>query len=159
MRPNPTPLAIRPSDIQRFLSKIDTSDPDGCWSFPSNIAKDGYGRFQLRRRCALAHRVAYWMFIGPIPEDHVVDHTCHNDTTCPGAWDCLHRRCVNPRHLEAVPQRINVLRGQGFAAAYAKRTACKNGHAYTPETIYWFRGARICRVCMRVNHAKRMSKG
>ena len=48
----------------------------------------------------LVHRVSYETWVGPIPDDWVVDHLCSN------------KRCFNPDHLEAVTQRVNIKRAQ-----------------------------------------------
>jgi hypothetical protein len=50
-------------------------------------------------------------------------------------------RCVNPWHLEPVPQAVN--------SARATRTHCKRGHLFTPESVYRNRqGGRQCRTCI-----------
>ena len=46
-----------------------------------------------------AHRVAWELIRGPIPEGLVLDHLCRTSA------------CVNPDHLEPVPQAINMIRG------------------------------------------------
>lgn len=51
-----------------------------------------YGRYKGQQ----AHRYAYELHKGAIPEGHVIHHTCF----------C--KRCVNPDHLEAISQRDNV---------------------------------------------------
>jgi len=75
---------------------------DGCWEWTGNMRK-GYGRFSLTvayktKRDVPAHRVAYETFIGPIPDGLQLDHLCRN------------KGCVNPKHLEPVTCRENLLR-------------------------------------------------
>lgn len=83
------------------------------WTGGSN--SNGYGRVSMGKYAkALVHRVAYERAHGPIPAGLVVDHTCHNLAAraglCAGGPDCLHRKCVNPEHLEAVAQGTNLSR-------------------------------------------------
>lgn len=77
-----------------------------------------------------AHRLAYELEIGPIPEALHLDHLCRNHA------------CVNPWHLKPVTQKINSLRGTGAPAVNAQKTACPQGHAYT---LRW--GRRNCMPC------------
>jgi hypothetical protein len=82
-------------------------EPAACWLWRGTITVDGYGYAGGRS----VHRLAYRLFVGPIPDGLTVDHVCHNrDLTCPGAWECLHKRCVNPSHLEAVTRAENTRR-------------------------------------------------
>lgn len=116
------------------------------------INDQGYAMVRIKGKLHYRHRLAYESAKGPIPDGLVVDHICHNaDEACLGG-PCVHRRCVEPSHLEAVPHRTNSLRGRGMAPARAAQTHCIHGHEYTPENTYVRPsggGRRNCRVCIR----------
>lgn len=97
----------------RFFDYFRKGRADKCWLWRGKVSCDGYG---LIPKCSTrAHRVSYQFFNGPIPPGLVIDHACHNiDPFCPGAIWCLHKRCVNPAHLEAVTNGENVRRWQVF---------------------------------------------
>lgn len=97
----------------RFREKMEPSRT--CWLWVGALAQ-GYGRFWFKGRTRQAHVVAYEHCIGPVPAGCELDHLCRV------------RRCVNPRHVEPVPHRVNVLRGEGWSAAQAKRSMCVEGH-------------------------------
>ncbi|AER25916.1 HNH endonuclease [Mycobacterium phage Cane17] len=78
----------------RFWSKIDASD--GCWLWTGSLTHNGYGRFKVDGKMVRAHRFAYQMMIGDIPEGMELDHR----HTCP-------KRCVNPEHLRLVTHKRN----------------------------------------------------
>lgn len=86
----PAPLS------QRLWSK--TQVGPSCWDWLGAANSDGYPVLWDGKRLTYAHRIAYEMVIGPVPEGFDVDHTCFN------------RRCVNPAHLEAVTHLVNVRR-------------------------------------------------
>lgn len=106
---------------ERLWRYIDKAGPDQCWLW-TGATITGYGTIGLGPRThgnVLAHRAVYAELVGLIPEGYQVDHLCHNaDATCLAGAACQHRRCVNPAHLEAVPQLRNLER-QG--AAYRLR--------------------------------------
>ena len=85
-----------------------------CWLWSFGITKNGYGRISHEGKRRSAHRVSYELFLGPIPEGMTIDHTCHNEAKCAGGLGCLHRRCVNPAHLEAVTMRENLSRSPNW---------------------------------------------
>ena len=61
---------------ERFYSKVEKSD--GCWKWLG--AKDlyGYGRFLFNGNNTQAHRIAWIIVNGDIPEGLHVLHTCDN---------------------------------------------------------------------------------
>lgn len=120
--------------LTTLTKRVARRGDDECWEWEGGVSDSGYGMINIT---VPAHRVAYLLANGEIPDGLVVDHTCRN------------RRCCNPLHLEAVTTQENVLRGTSPAAAHAAKTKCSRGHEYTPENTYWFaaRRTRVCRRC------------
>jgi hypothetical protein len=80
--------------MERALSKIDVGL---CWEWTATVhPKTGYGYFWYNGRTGLAHRFMWEELVGPIPPGYQIDHLC------------LNRKCVNPDHLQCVPQRVNL---------------------------------------------------
>lgn len=125
--------------IERFAEKLRALD-NGCVEWTAYVGKNGYGRFYVDGRGALAHRWSYQFHVGPIPSGLVIDHLCRNT------------RCVNPDHLEAVTASENVRRGTGPQIAverYRAITHCPQGHPYTDENTYRGGRGRTCITCKR----------
>jgi len=75
----------------RFWSKVDKRKGNSCWLWLASISKRGYGNVSkimggLRRNVG-AHRVAWELINGPIPNGLCVLHKCDNPP------------CVRPSHL------------------------------------------------------------
>lgn len=126
----------------RFWARVDKSSSD-CWLWAGKLNNRGYGVLPVGRRSlceartALAHRFAYELLVGPIPEGLQLDHLCRV------------RHCVNPAHLEPVTPRENTRR-----AAPANKTHCKYKHKFTPENTYRqpTTGRRCCDECRRLRN-------
>ena len=103
--------------------------PDECWPWTGHVDKEtGYGKTgKVGVSSNWAHRLMYEQLVGPIPDGLTIDHLCHTrDLSCRSGGPCLHRRCVNPAHLEAVTQIENSRRAMAGRMANGR----KCGHAY-----------------------------
>lgn len=148
--------------ITRHLTKVrygpagDTS----CWPWTGNIGADGYGRTSSKTT-RLAHRFTYQLFKGPIPDGHVIDHTCHDPDTCTLNNACPHRSCQNPAHLEAVTIAVNIQRSGAPSQRTIRTGICAHGHNLNDTGVYIRKdGRRRCRLCSiaSVQRAKRIKR-
>lgn len=99
-----------PKDAERLAKQ--TQKTDTCWLWLGCKSKSGYGKFQLRKKTARTHRVAYMLAYGAIPTDKYVLHRCDV------------RLCVRPDHLWLGDHEDNMrdmaAKGRAATAANAK---------------------------------------
>lgn len=134
---------------ERFWANVDCPDDASCWLWTGALDADGYGTFRVDSRKVRAHRFAYELLVGPIANAMVLDHVL--------ARGCLHRRCVNPAHLEQVPNVENVARGMSPSAINSRATHCIRDHELSGDNLFVTRaGKRQCRVCSRVASKRRL---
>jgi hypothetical protein len=127
-----------PAEVARFWSKVE-KQPDGCWVWLASRNPWGYGHFAHRRVIRSAHRCAYEIAVGPIPDGLTIDHLCRNPA------------CVNPAHLEPVTMTENLRRGMSPSAIHARQTHCIHGHPFDASNTYVTGTSkrRTCRTCNR----------
>jgi hypothetical protein len=70
-----------------FWNRIAIGGADECWPWTDNTTAAGYGHLSIGGRVHLAHRVAWEIANGKIPEGAVIRHSCDNPP------------CCNPSHL------------------------------------------------------------
>jgi hypothetical protein len=127
--PKPMSVADR---IAHFWARVERSE--GCWLWTGGLTPKGYGLVNCGRRPDgrqlnnYAHRVAYLLTKGPIPDHLEILHSCDV------------RNCVNPAHLRVDTHAENIedARRQGkYAIAAARRWASKRD----PVRVYVLREA------------------
>lgn len=149
---NPGPAIPAGTDrvalVERFHRKYAVHG-DGCWHWVGNRNAGGYGRMTFydgagRRVYAYAHRLAYELLVGPIPDGLTLDHLCR-----------VHE-CVNPGHLEPVTTGENTRRAGDVV------TVCAAGHPYNEVNTRWRKtgsgGRKACRACQR-DRMRRLRRG
>ena len=89
-----------PKFIRRFESKVRKTDT--CWIWLASRATTGYGQMFVAMKgkrsniVHKSHRIAWQIYVGPIPNGLQVLHNCDN------------RLCVKPDHLYLGTQQDNV---------------------------------------------------
>lgn len=125
----------RMSVEERFWAKVEKTD--SCWLWRGTIGRGGYGHFAVGSRPVKAHRFAYELVKGEIPDGLSLLHVCDNPP------------CVNPDHLtpgtNSDNQRDSVEKRRHKES---RKTECAKGHPYSPDNTYVDpRGRRQCRIC------------
>jgi hypothetical protein len=83
-----------------FMRKVEIAE-NGCWIWQKALSNRGYAVAHVpgTKRVTSGYRVAYELFVGPIPEGLELHHECRDG------------RCVNPQHVRPVTRGENMLIG------------------------------------------------
>lgn len=131
-----------PEQLERYRGKFNRlagtrSNTGECWLWSGAKNAGGYGLIYVNGRMVRAHRLAWELYRGPIPDGMQIDHRCRA------------RPCVNPEHLRTVTLVQNVLENSiGPTAVNAQKTACPRGHQLTKRSD----GHRTCLSCDAERH-------
>ena len=118
------------------LDRLSMPGEGGCRIWTGNcLPKKGYpivGKGGHGNGNAYAHRVAYVLAFGPIPDGFDIHHACGNV------------KCINPEHLQALDRKLH--------RAMHHPAACPHGHEYTAENSYYrpADGIRMCKQCRKL---------
>jgi hypothetical protein len=126
-------MATNKDPNTRFMQKVDFRAGQ-CWLW-TGAKSHGYGSFYINGRLVRAHRYAYTLFVGSIPEGMDLHHIC-NVTDC-----------VNPKHLEPLSSKDHMEKTPGIWHNRYKNQ-CPKGHPY--DSLY--QGQRKCRECNKQNN-------
>lgn len=130
----------------RLLSRI--SFAKGCWKWLGHKHNEGYGLIKKGNKSYRVHRIMYELLVGTIPAGMELDHLCRNTS------------CVNPKHMEVVTGRENILRSECPPAKNARKTTCLRGHLFSEDNIYKLKdGSRACKTCDKMRHRARQNAG
>lgn len=130
---------------ERFEEKVTPEPNTGCWLWTACGTTDGYGQIKVGKDMVRAHRVAWTLYRGAIPDGMHILHRCDTPP------------CVNPDHLYLGTHQQNMKdrssRGRHWCL---KKTHCLRGHRFSKENTYRAKnGSRHCRICIRFNAARR----
>jgi hypothetical protein len=136
---------------EKILKNIMVDPQTECWELLKARSGWGYGQICIGFGIMCpAHRVSYECFVGKIEDGLSIDHLCRN------------RSCVNPKHLEQVTARENILRGFSLAAKNKRKKFCKNGHeliGYNLVPIAGHPDRRKCRTCINKYYRDKRANG
>lgn len=123
---------------EQFWETASRDPVTDCLVWNGATTSGGYGNVRYGGRMRNAHIVAYLLMRGEIPAGKQIDHLCRN------------RKCIEPRHLEAVTQIENIFRGASNQAKNHRKTHCVHGHPFDEANTYRAKnGWRVCRTCAR----------
>lgn len=131
-------LAAQDPELGQFLLNHSIVTASGCREWTRARNTGGYGVIRRNTFMLTVHRLAFWIFKGPIDSDLVIDHMCHN------------RACFEPSHLQLLTAVDN-----SKDQALSRQTHCKRGHPLWGDNLYRYKAGegtrRACNTCMREN--------
>lgn len=114
----------------RFAAKWIAEPNSGCWIWTAAGNENGYGHIGFRRRVEKAHRAAWLLFHGPIPDGMDVLHRCDTPP------------CVNPDHL-FLGSNVDNVRDKVSKGRQAGAPGGRNGRAKLTDELVATLRARV----------------
>lgn len=109
---------------QAFWDRVRLVPDTGCWEWTGPRNACGYGTTNVENRSALAHRVAWELLRGPIPDGLLVCHKCDNPP------------CCNPDHLFLGTQADNMQDAARKGRIPGKRTLTEEDAQSVREALH-----------------------
>lgn len=129
---------------ERLKSKCIVDPVKGCWLWQAYIYPEPnpYGGTSYRGANWRAHRLAYFLWKGPL--DPALD-VCH---------DCDVKHCCNPDHLwQGTPKANMQDASKKKIWSRQHKTHCPHGHPYSGDNLYVTpQGKRNCKECARLKN-------
>lgn len=143
--------------VQSFWSRVAKTAPNECWLWTGSTkgrAGMQYGSCWFQGRSEIAHRVAWILINGEIPETGDADFR----GSCV-LHECDTPLCCNPAHLFIGSHQKNMADKVSKGRDVGSKPFCKHGHPRTPENLYTSKqGLRACRVCHKLKERERKSR-
>lgn len=127
-------------EAERFWAKVDKSGD--CWIYTGSKSTNGYGTVRFNGGYGLAHRIAFTLTKGAIPDGLDLDHLCRT------------RACVNPSHLEPVTRKENARRG-AMSLDFTGRCISGRHSIASGEDLRTTSKGRTCAHCYEDSQANR----
>jgi hypothetical protein len=128
--------------LQERMDRLTRKDPgpEACWHWVGyRHPGHGYGRVQFMGSLRNAHLESLRLAGRTLPPGYVWRRACENED------------CIRPEHWQPTTKR-ELAQTTPIMAARLARTACPQGHPYTPENTYRTKqGHRKCRECQRIH--------
>jgi hypothetical protein len=141
-------VPTRERDYAERFRTMYVETPSGCWEWTGAINDSGYGRFRVRLSPdPRAHRVAWIIDNGDIPDGMQVLHRCDN------------RRCVRVSHLFLGTHDDNMRdMAEKGRAGMRRDDTCRAGHVRDGNTRIVIRAngtrERVCVLCNQERQAR-----
>ena len=107
----------------KLLKKINKTK-SGCWEWMGGRSVGGYGTLYDGQTTQKTHRLAYEVFVGPIPPQKLIMHSCDNPP------------CINPRHLEPGTNSQNIQSAHD-KERYRKRKFFRDPSRHSHVKLNW----------------------